>query len=108
MTHPTNTNSHVGKQKRRPAPFPMSMETADDCATNDCDKNRQDSGSDEEDPLLMNRNDEIINRGGLAPFPMSLDDRPFPSDSEFPKGPALSADESDYHAPERVQRDLNE
>ncbi|KAL5492496.1 hypothetical protein ACEPAI_3943 [Sanghuangporus weigelae] len=92
-------------QRSRLAPFPMLMESAYDDSVNVHDGNEE-SGSDE-DPLLMNRNDEIVNRGGLAPFPMLLEDRPQPSDSDFAKVSNSSADGSDYHTLGQNKRESN-
>ncbi|KAL5513270.1 hypothetical protein ACEPAH_3668 [Sanghuangporus vaninii] len=92
-------------QRSRLAPFPMLVGSAYDDSVDVHDGNEE-SGSDE-DPLLMNRNDEIINRGGLAPFPMSLEDRPQPSDSEFAKVSNSSADGSGYHMLGQNKRESN-
>ncbi|KAL5531383.1 hypothetical protein ACEPAG_4260 [Sanghuangporus baumii] len=92
-------------QKSRLAPFPMLMESACDDSVSVHDGN---GGSEsDEDPLLMNRNDEIINRGGLAPFPMSLEDRPQPSDSNFAKVSISSADGSGLHVLGQDKRESN-
>ena len=70
-----------------PAPFPMSKDDspteivaqADPYARNRrAASGKSDDNKSDDDPLLMNRDDEIINRGGFAPFPMSLKDRPEP------------------------------
>ncbi|KAL5536818.1 hypothetical protein ACEPAF_641 [Sanghuangporus sanghuang] len=92
-------------QRSRLAPFPMLVKSAYDDSVNVLDGSEE-SGSDE-DPLLMNRNDEIINRGGLAPFPMSLEDRPQPSDSDFAKVSNSSADGSGYHMLGQNKRESN-
>ncbi|KAI5116349.1 hypothetical protein M0805_002254 [Coniferiporia weirii] len=101
------------KVKRKPAPFPMK-----ECAatpspgsiTQQKGKSRVEDEDSNSDPLSMKDTDEILNRGGPRPFPMTSQDfacKP-PSSSSVVSGSTKRSSESDdEHGPSKRRRKSN-